>query len=118
MCLRVDHRLDAFLPFAQIHQLREHEDWARPPLPPRGFRALRFPSCDASAEVTARLAGWVDPAGTRDLLLRGECVGDKSPALFSESGLCFKRGSGHGDGPLKVLLYNVAPGCPSIFSAS
>jgi len=24
--LRVDHRLDAFLPFAQVHQLRERED--------------------------------------------------------------------------------------------
>src|SRR5882672_2400110 len=63
----------------------------RPALPPRRFRALRFPSCDASVEVTVHLAGRVGPAGTLDLLLRGERVGDKNPALFGESGMRFER---------------------------
>ena len=63
----------------------------RPALPARRFRGLRFPSCDASAEVTVHVAGRVDPAGMLDLLLRGERGGDKSPALFGESGMRFER---------------------------
>jgi hypothetical protein len=37
------------------------------------------------------VAGRVGPAATFDLLLRGERVGDKNPALFGESGMRFER---------------------------